>query len=225
MVGHIDERSRHVGGDYPELFGALLGDYDIELVRYAVEEGQFPDDVRECDGWLCSPSRLSVYDDIAWMPDTEELHRRIIDAEVPYVGICFGHQLLAQALGGTVERAAVGWGVGVNTYEVVDQPIWMEPGEHQFTLLASHQDQVVQVPPGASLLATSDYCPIAGLTVGERAWSIQPHPEFMPALVDDLLSRRADLVGEERVAVARAGLDAPLDRETVARWMANTFTS
>lgn len=225
MVGHIDERSRHVGGDYPELFDALLDGYDIELVRYDIDEGRFPDDVHECDGWLCSPSRLSVYDDISWMPDTEELHRRIIAAELPYVGICFGHQLLAQALGGRVEKAPSGWGVGANTYDIAQRPAWMDAGPDRFTLLASHQDQVAEVPSGATLLATSDYCPVAGLAVGERAWSIQPHPEFVPALADDLLSRRAGIVGEERVAQARAGLTIPLDRDTVARWMANTFTT
>ncbi len=100
MVGHVDPKSQHIAGDYPELFGELLAPVGVELVRYDLDEGHFPADVAECEGWICSPSRLSAYDDVAWLADAEELLRRIIAAEAPYVGICFGHQLLAQAWAG-----------------------------------------------------------------------------------------------------------------------------
>lgn len=115
MVGHVDPKSQCVGGDYPELFGSILSPLGIELVRYDLDEGHFPDAVDERDRWLCSPSRLSTYDDVAWLSDAEELLRRIVAAEVPYVGIGFGDQLLAQALGGKVERSTYGWGVGART--------------------------------------------------------------------------------------------------------------
>ena len=108
IVGHVDPKSVHIGGDYPELFGALLDGRGIELVRYDLDEGRFPNDVDECDGWLCSPSRLSTYDDVAWLADAGDLLRRIVATETPYVGICFGHQLLAQALGGLVEKSPYG---------------------------------------------------------------------------------------------------------------------
>jgi GMP synthase-like glutamine amidotransferase len=225
VVGHVDPKSVHVAGDYPELFTDLLAGHDIELVRYEVDEGRFPASVRECDGWLCGPSRSSTYDELAWRTDAEMLLRDIVAAEAPYVGICFGHQLLAQALGATVTRAADGWQVGAHEYELLDRPDWTEPAPRRVTLIASHQDQVVDLPSGATLLAreAAGGCPIAGFRVGARAWTLQPHPEFVAPLADHLLAGRVDLIGATRVAAARASLDRPLDRATIATWIARFF--
>lgn len=224
MVGHVDPKSQHIAGDYPELFGAILQPLGIELVRYDLDAGQFPDDVGECDGWLCSPSRMSTYDDVAWLRDAEELLRRIISAEVPYVGICFGHQLLAQALGGRVERSPYGWGVGVREYDVVAHRPWMNPSTKRFSLIGSHQDQVMSLPTEAELLFRSDYCPFGGFAIGERAWTLQVHPEFVPPLADHLLAGRIELIGAERVAEARASLGRPLDRHVIAQWIASFYS-
>ena len=225
VVGHVDPKSVHIAGDYPALFDALLAPFGIDLVPYALDEGRFPDSLTECAGWICSPSRLSTYDDVPWIADAEALHREIVAKEHRYVGICFGHQLLAQALGGKVARAIGGWGVGVQQYDVVEALPCMDPPLARFALLASHQDQVVDVPPGARVIATSTsgYCPVAGLAVGERAWTLQGHPEFVPRLADHLLAGRVALIGAEPVARARASLTQPLDRDTIARWIANSF--
>jgi GMP synthase-like glutamine amidotransferase len=225
VVGHVDEKSRHIAGDYPELFSALLNPAGVEVVPYAVDAGQFPASLSECDGWLCSPSRLSVYDDAPWIADMEDVMRTAIADEVPFVGICFGHQLLAQALGGRVERSAAGWGVGVQRYDVIDRLSVMEPALDSFAVIASHQDQVVEVPTDARVIATSAYCPVAGLAAGERMWTVQGHPEFVPPVADHLLAGRVDLIGAERVSAARASLAHPTDREAVAHWIARTFTN
>jgi GMP synthase-like glutamine amidotransferase len=223
MVGHVDPRSRHIAGDYPELFADILGPVGIDLVRYDLDEGRFPDDPWECEGWICSPSRMSTYDPVDWLADAEELLRRIVAAEAPYVGICFGHQLLAQALGGRVERSEHGWGVGVQRYEVVADRPWMDPLVSEVDLIASHQDQVTVLPDAAELLFRADYCPHGGFAVGERAWTIQVHPEFVPPLADHLLAGRVELIGAERVARARATLGRPLSRQVLARWIARFF--
>jgi len=99
----------------------------------------------------------------------------------------------------------------------------MRPPRSAVTLIASHEDQVLEVPDGAELLARTDGCPIAGLTVGDRAWTIQPHPEFVPALADDLLGRRVELIGASEVAAARTTLDRPLDRTVIADWIRAFF--
>ncbi len=224
MVGHVDPKSQHIAGDYPELFGALLDPLGIEFVRYDLDEGRFPEHVRECDGWLCSPSRMSTYDDVPWLRDVEQLLREIIATETPYVGICFGHQLLAQALGGKVERSPFGWGVGVRDYDVLAKRPWMEPSKDRFSLIGSHQDQVTQLPAEAELLFASDYCPLGGFAVGERAWTVQVHPEFVAPLADHLLAGRIELIGAERVADARATLDRPLDRHVIAQWIAAFYS-
>lgn len=225
LVGHVDAASLHVGGDYPQLYESLLSHHGIELTTYRCDEGQIPSSVREQDGWMCSPSRLSVYDDLDWLRDVEQFLRDIVATETPYVGICFGHQLLAQALGAMVCKADVGWGIGAKVCDIVARQQWMVPPADRIVLAASHQDQVQSLPSGASLLARSDYCPVSGMLVGERAWTLQLHPEFSPALADSLLATRINLFGAESVAAARASLATPLDQEIVATWIAGFFAA
>jgi len=227
VVGHVDEASREVAGDYPQLFGSLLARHGVDLVEYDLAAGRLPASINECDGWLCSPSRSSVYDDLPWIAPAEDLLRELIAAEQPYVGICFGHQLLAQALGAPVTRFPGGWQVGAQTYDLVQSRPWMDPPLETVTLIASHQDQVVALPDGAELLArgVGGDSAVAGFTVGERAWTLQSHPEFVAPLADHLLSRRVELIGAEKVAAGRASLATPLDREVVGAWIAGFFAS
>ncbi len=225
QVGHVAPSGTRIAGDYLELFTSLLAGTGVELVRYDLDEGRFPDSVRDCDGWLLSPSRCSVYDPHPWIAATEDLLRELFAAERPYVGICFGHQLAAQALGTPVRRADDGWQVGVHDYELAAHRPWMQPASDSLALIASHEDQVTAVPPGAELLARNAGCPVAGLLIGERAWTLQPHPEFVPELADHLLAQRIELIGAEKVAAARATLDRPLDRLVVARWIAAFFAA
>jgi GMP synthase-like glutamine amidotransferase len=225
LVGHVGEASTHIAGDYPELFAALLRDAQVELVRYDLDLDRFPDSIDECDGWLVSPSRCSVTDAHPWIASAEELLRELLVRERPYVGICFGHQLAAQASGVEVRRADDGWQVGVQDYDVVQVRPWMVPPAATVALIASHEDQVQQVPDSAELLLRSDGCPVAGLSFGERAWTVQPHPEFVPELADHLLGQRSRLVGAERVAAARATLAGPTDSSVLAGWIARFFAT
>ena len=195
----------------------------MELIRYELDEGRVPTNVRECDGWLCSPSRNSTYDDVGRIRDSEALLRDFIAHETPFVGICLGHQLLAQALGGIVERSPYGWGVGVSNYEVVAHQPWMTPGQQNLALIGSHQDHVTRLPDGAELLFRSDYCPYGGFAIGERCWTLRVHPGFNPELADHLLANRIELIGSERVAQARATRHRPLDQDIVANWIAAFF--
>ena len=112
---HVDERFRDAtDGDYLELFGRLFGAHvpDLELRPFDVVGGELPDGPEVCDGWVCTGSRHSAYDDLPWIADLQAFIREVAAAGRPFVGICFGHQVLAQALGGRVERAS-GWGAGV----------------------------------------------------------------------------------------------------------------
>lgn len=225
VVGHVAQASTHVAGDYPELFGALLRDAALDLVRYDLDADRFPESVDECDGWLVSPSRCSVTDAHPWIASAEDLLRELIERERPYVGICFGHQLAAQAFGAPVTRAADGWQVGVQEYEVTQARSWMDPPASSVALIASHEDQVQAVPADAELLLRNAGCPVAGLTFGERAWTVQPHPEFVPELADHLLGQRVELIGAEKVAAARASLARPADSPVVAAWIMRFFAT
>lgn len=224
LVGHIDAGSLHVGGDYPELYSELFKELDIELTTYRCDEGQGPSSVDEQDGWICSPSRLSVYDDIPWLRDVEQFLRDLIKTETPYVGICFGHQLMAQALGAPVRNADVGWGIGAKRYEILLPQPWMDSSA-DIVLAASHQDQVMSLPSDARLLARSDYCPIGGMMIGDRAWTLQVHPEFSPALADSLLATRLQLFGADKAESARATLTQGLHQGRVASWISNFFAT
>ncbi len=211
----LPERARPILGDYPALYAHLLRGQPVEISDFAVHRGELPGSVAECDGWLLGGSRRSVYEDIEWIRDGEEFVRAAVAEERPVAGICFGHQMVASALGGTVERAAVGWGLGALEYVVAEPVPWFD-GD-QLTLIASHRDQVTALPPDAEVWASADYCPIAGMTIGDHVWTVQGHPEFTAEIAATLYSARAGMVGSEAVEAARSTLDRPLSNDAVAR--------
>ena len=220
QCGHIHPDLVPVHGDYPEVFGDLLGPQGIEVVTYDVTEA-LPHAVDQEDGWLVSGSACSAYDELPWIGPLEEFLLAVLDAAVPLVAVCFGHQVLAQALGVRVAKAEVGWGVGAHDYEVVGTPQpWMAPPRSELRLIASHQDQVAELPPGAELYLTSPFCPVAGFTVGPRAITVQAHPEFTAEVSAGLVERRRDTIGSPTVDAALATLDRPLDNQLYGAWMA-----
>ena len=203
-------------GDYLTVFRDFYAAHAVELVDFALHDGATPAAVDDCDGWVISGSPASVYEDLDWIRTGEEIVRSIVAAERPLLGICFGHQLMAQALGGTVERADAGWGAGVHDYEISAQPGGFDDAPETISVLAMHQDQVTSVPDDGTVWLRSDFCPNAGITYGERAWSIQPHPEFTPRLVEALCRDRRLRMGDDVADAAIASLSEPLDGHLIA---------
>ena len=160
----------------------------------------------ETDPWI---ARL-----LAWIPKAR--------GTAPMAGICFGHQAIAQALGGRVEKSGKGWGIGLHRYEVQHRTPWMD-GAASVTLPASHQDQVVQPPPGATTTLASPFCPHAGLDYGD-ATSLQAHPEFTPDFAVALLHSRADRYGPA-AQPAIESYAAPNDCARVAAWLQRFFAA
>jgi len=181
QTGHAPDEMRAALGDYDGMFARLLDGQCFHFAAYDVEHMQFPDRADECDGWLVTGSRHGAYEDHPFIAPLEAFLRDAIAADIPVVGVCFGHQIVAQALGGKVEKFAGGWAVGRRDYETVDGPL---------RLNAWHQDQVTSLPEGATVLASNAHCDAAIVSYGRRAWTIQPHPEFGDAEIAALVAAR-----------------------------------
>lgn len=180
-------------GTYTAMVATLLsaGDGVMQFKNFAVLEDQFPQTVEECDGYVVTGSRFSALDETPWMLRLEQFLRDAIARKRPVFGICFGHQILAKALGGAVRQAEQGWQLGLHSYQVTQKPDWMADAPESLRMNAIHQDQVVRAPAGAELIATAPNCPIAGLVYGEDAVSFQAHPEFTLDFEQSLLKTYA----------------------------------
>lgn len=187
------------------------------LRPYLCYDGEFPEAVDQCDGWLITGAAASVYDGDEWIAQLEAFVRAAAKTH-PVVGICFGHQLVAQAFGGAVAKAP-GWGVGVHRHEVTGRAEWMQPPLDSLSLLASHQDQVVVPPPGAEILGGSEFCPFGIMTVGPNVLSIQNHPEMTRDFAADLYRKRREPIGPAAADAALASLTAPTDEAAAAAWI------
>ncbi|WP_269716321.1 glutamine amidotransferase-related protein [Caulobacter sp. NIBR2454] len=175
---------------YGDMMRRMLGP-GFEATTYDVRAGRLPSDGAECDAWLITGSAAGVYDPEPWIADLKAFLQDASGA-APMVGICFGHQVMADAFGGEVIKSPKGWGVGLHTYEIVAPQPWMDD-DAPVALSVSHQDQVVTLPPGAQIVAASAFTPLAMLAYPERrALSLQAHPEFEAAYTRALIeSRRA----------------------------------
>ncbi|MGB0865291.1 MAG: glutamine amidotransferase-related protein [Granulosicoccaceae bacterium] len=211
-------------GNYPSMFERLLlgADENLSFQHWAILSGEIPDNVHACDAWLITGSRHGVYEQHDWLEPLENFIRALHQADVPMVGICFGHQLIAQALGGKVEKSDKGWGVSVHRYNTLESaalPSWMQDAPASFDIQCFHQDQVVQLPATADVLAGSNFCPYGMLLYGKQALSFQGHPEFDAAYGRGLLECRGDILGEAVVEAGMQCVDQPIDSGQVARWI------
>jgi GMP synthase-like glutamine amidotransferase len=218
---HVVERFRHIAGDYRDMFAALFSSHapQITLRFFDVCNGELPQSLDDCDAYLATGSRFSAYDDVEWIHSLKDFLRRIREAEKPFVGVCFGHQLMAEALGGKVARAETGWGVGVHGVEVIKPELWMRHEQSGCALQYMHQDQVERLPENSVVIGRSDHCPVAMFRVGDSMLGIQAHPEFPKAYSKALLLDRVERIGEERAHAALASLGQPTDESVVARWI------
>jgi GMP synthase-like glutamine amidotransferase len=207
-------------GTYPDMFMTLLGRDAYDWRTYAVDEGELPARPEDCDAYIVTGSACGVYDPEPWIGQAMDFLRQA-RGKAALVGVCFGHQLMAEAFGGRVVKSPKGWGVGEQVYEVLHAEPWMDKPVLRIRLPASHQDQVVGKPPGAEVFAASEFTPFAGLAWPDaRAISLQPHPEFDPAYAISLIEhRRGAPYPHEQADAAIASFSGADDRARVGGWI------
>ncbi len=210
-------------GQYLEMFASLLRPAapDIELIVFDAENEILPSDIHAVDAYLITGSRHGVNDGFPWIAQLEDFVRTLHLAQKKVIGICFGHQLIAKALGGTVIKSPKGWGVGMSQNQILQQAAWMNPSRTEFNLLVSHQDQVIELPQGAQILAGSEFCPNYMMQIGSHFFSVQGHPEFTKEYSRDLMVSREDDVDQMLFVRAMNSLQLHEDDELIAQWIIN----
>ena len=214
---HVLEQFRPIAGDYKDMFQAWLP--QAEFAFFDACNGHFPADDDDCDAYMCTGSKYSVYDDVDWILELKAFVKKVYAGNKKFVGVCFGHQMLGEALGGKVEKAPAGWNVGAHSFELLQRETWMEPFQSPVRVLMMCQDQVMVLPTGITVLARAATCPVAMFRVGDRMLGIQGHPEFPVAYEAALLESRRERIGNEKTDAGLESLSWPVDRERVGEWV------
>lgn len=212
---------------YPEMFRAMFerdgARLDYEVVR--VEAGQPLPDPKSCEAVVITGSSAGVYETHSWLPPLRDFIRGAYAARTKMVGICFGHQVIADALGGEVRKSEKGWGLGRHSYEVVPFRPHFDLPRASLSIACSHQDQVIVPPSEARVILRSPFAPNAGLAYANGAvLSVQPHPEFDDVYARALIELRRGRAPEDVIDAANASMcqpsDSPLLVRAISRFLA-----
>jgi GMP synthase-like glutamine amidotransferase len=227
---HVSQEHRHIThGDYDEVYRRMLEGGAarrlaapiVRLRTYAVIDGAIPKSPSECDGWLISSSQFDAISSIDWAARLRRFILATLERAIPIAGICFGHQLISFALGGRVARRST-WVVGVQELRFLDNP-WIPA--RTLKLLGIHRDEVIDPPPGAVVIASTDAVRVAALVVPPCALGIQYHMELTPQYINALLDQRKLLSPENAPNVLMSRLDEPTDRELASELLISFYLS
>ena len=210
-------------GNYPAMFERLLGEAasNLEFATYRALDGELPNSVEDCDAYITTGSKHGVNDGLAWVDKLEEFVLELAKAKKKFVGICFGHQVMAKALGGAVSDG--GWGIGMSFNKVDVEKPWMDSSQETLNLIVSHRDQVTELPAGVEVLASSEFCPNYMLQYGSQMMTVQGHPEFSKNYSRALMEKRKNIIPPPLILDGQASLAADADDRLMAQWIINFF--
>ena len=211
--------------NYPDMFAELLRAHapDLDMSVWRVIDQEFPDSIDEYDGWLITGSRHSANDNLPWIARLEDFIRQLDQQQRKMVGICFGHQIMAKALGGQVSLASKGWGIGAYDNNIVESHSWMQPELDVLRLNVSHEEQVTGLPDPARVIAKSTFCPYYMVLYNQHSLGIQGHPEFSRNYTAALLLSRKHIIPAQRLQEGLESLQktAPVSGSEVGQWILN----
>lgn len=217
VCDHVQLKYQNQFGDYPDMFARLFPEF--EFILYDVYNGHFPKNLTECDLYMATGSSHSAYEDLYWINTMKQLIRDIYDQDRYFIGFCFGHQLIGEALGGKVEKSPNGWCIGVHEFDVPEQKEWMQPPQQSVNLLMMCQDQIIQLPKNATVLAGNKKCPTGMIQVGQKILGIQAHPEFSKEYDQILMENRIVRMGHELVKQGIESLEKPVHQKLIHDWV------
>ncbi len=218
-TGYPPQHLVEAHGSYPDMLRRYLGEDAARYEVFDVQAGSPPADPGEYDALFVMGSPAGVYDPLPWIPPLMD-YLRSAKGKTALVGVCFGHQVMAQAFGGEVRKSEKGWGLGLHSYDVHGAEPWMGGDVRRIAIPVSHQDQVVERPPAARVLASSAFTPNAVLAYADQpAISFQCHPEFTVEYARALCERRRGQIPDAQVEQAKASLAAPNDCHRLASWV------
>lgn len=223
LCDNVRSSLRNEFGEYPEKFIDNLTQVSstLEFENYYCYDNEFPAEVDECDAYIITGSRQAAYDDIPWIIALKHFIVKLHRAKKKTVGICFGHQIIAAALCGKVERADFGWTVGVHAMTICENRAFMNPQKSKVNLVMLSEDQIQSLPKGENItcLATSKNCEYAMLQYDEHFLTLQGHPEFDREFAAALIACRQDLIPKNRYEEGLESLSKDDDNLLVFRWM------
>ena len=227
LAGHTNKAMAKRFVDYPDMFENLFKDLPlggvIQRHTFAVIDDIFPDNIDDFDGFLITGSAYGVYDDAPFITKLTTLIQQIHAAGKPLVGICFGHQIIAHALGGFAAKSAKGWGLGTSQINLSNLPDWIKTDRQDINLIHVHQDQVETLPATAQRIASTPFCKNAAYIIGDTVLAFQGHPEFDAEYTSALIDLIALKAGPEKAATAQVSLAQPNHGKTVGNWILAFF--